>query len=58
MQQTTGIKIGRVDFSEPQGGKGPCDRKAATIKAHIRRFVDEGHDVITADDLLRCHLVQ
>ena len=40
----------RVDFSDPQGGKGPCDRKAATIKAHVRRFVSEGHDVLTADD--------
>ena len=51
MQQTTGIKVKRVDFSDPQGGKGPCDRKAATIKAHVRRFVDEGHDVLTATDL-------
>ena len=24
-----------IDFSDPQGGKGPCDRKAATIKAHV-----------------------
>ena len=51
MQQTTGIKVKRVDFSDPQGGKGPCVRKAATIKAHVRRFVDEGHDVVTATDL-------
>ena len=35
----------------PQGGKGPCDRKAATIKAHVRRFINEGHDVQTARDL-------
>ena len=51
IQQTTGIRIGRVDFSDPQGGKGPCDRKAATIKAHVQRFINEGHDVLTADDL-------
>jgi hypothetical protein len=26
----------RMDFSDPQGGKGPCDRKAAFIKNHMR----------------------
>ena len=41
----TGIGVRRVDFSDPQGGKGACDRKAATIKAHVRRYVNEGHDV-------------
>jgi hypothetical protein len=44
----TGVNVSRVDFSEPQGGKGPCDRKAATIKAHVRRFINEGNDVTTA----------
>ena len=46
----TGIAVRRVDFSDPQGGKGPCDRKAATIKAHVRRFINEGHDVQNALD--------
>ena len=31
-----GVTIKRLDFSDPQGGKGPCDRKAATIKSHMR----------------------
>jgi hypothetical protein len=44
----TGVNVSRVDFSEPQGGKGPCDGKAATIKAHVRRFINEGNDVTTA----------
>ena len=26
----------RIDFSDPQGGKGPCDRKAAVLKNHMR----------------------
>ena len=30
------VSIKRLDFSDPQGGKGPCDRKAATIKSHMR----------------------
>jgi len=51
MQKTTGINVRRVDFSDPLGGKGSCDRKAATIKAHVRHFINEGHDVLTADDL-------
>lgn len=50
MEKATGIKVERVDFSDPQGGKGPCDRKAATIKAHVLRYLNEGHDVVTAED--------
>lgn len=42
MAGKTGIAVGRVGFSDPQGGKGACDRKAATIKAHVRRYVSEG----------------
>ena len=51
MGDVTGIAVSRVDFSDPQGSKGPCDRKAATIKAHVRRFVNERHDVQTPKDL-------
>ena len=45
------LQVGRVDFSDPQGGKGACDRKAATIKAHVRRYIAEGHNVQSAVDL-------
>lgn len=47
----TGVKIVRVDFSDPQGGKGAADRLAASCKSHIRAFINEGHDVCTASDL-------
>ena len=47
MAGETGIRVKRVDFSDPQGGKGACDRKAATVKAHVRRYVNEGHNVVT-----------
>ena len=40
------------DFSDPQGGKGACDRKAAHIKSHVRRFVDEGNSVTTPQEFL------
>ena len=29
------IMLQGLDFSDPQGGKGACDRKEATIKSHI-----------------------
>ena len=47
----TGIRIRRYDFSEPQAGKDICDRKIAPMKAHIRRYVNEKHDVATAVDM-------
>ncbi|KAK3724599.1 hypothetical protein QZH41_001747 [Actinostola sp. cb2023] len=49
--QSTGVEIARLDFSDPQGGKGAADRLAATCKAHIRRFINEGNDVTTAKQL-------
>ena len=45
----TGISIRRMDFSDPQGGKGPCDRFAATMKNHVHSYVNEGHDVVTTE---------
>lgn len=50
MKTKTGVSVRRVDFSDPQGGKGACDRKAATIKAHVRRHINEGHNVQNAKD--------
>ena len=43
-----GVAVLRNDFSDPQGGKGVCDRKAATIKGDVGRYVNEGNDVINA----------
>lgn len=44
-EEAYGITVQRLDFSDPQGGRGACDSKAATIKAHIRVHLNEGHDV-------------
>ena len=41
----------RIDFSDPQGGKGPCDRKAASIKNHMRSYLNSGHDISNAQDM-------
>ncbi|KXJ26973.1 hypothetical protein AC249_AIPGENE9994 [Exaiptasia diaphana] len=47
----SGVSLLRYDFSEPQAGKDICDRKTAPMKAHIRRFVNEKHDVVSAEDM-------
>ena len=41
----------RIDFSDPQGGKGPCDRKAASIKNHMQSYLNSGHDISNAQDM-------
>ena len=43
-----GVTLRRLDFSDPQGGKGACDRKAATVKAHMQIYLNEGNDIETA----------
>ena len=39
-----------------RGGKGACDRKAAQVKSHVRRFIDEGNAVTTPDEFLEAIL--
>lgn len=46
-----GIAVERYDFSEPQQGKDICDRIICPLKSSIRRFCDEGNDVLTAKDM-------
>ena len=41
----------RMDLSDPQGGKGPCDRKAAVIESHMRSQLDSGHDISNAEEM-------
>ena len=48
-----GVKVQRMDFSDSQGGKGACDRKAATIKSHMRLFLNSGNDIETAIQMKR-----
>ena len=44
-----GVAVVINNFSDPQGGKGVCDGKAATIKGrYVGRYVNEGNDVINA----------
>ena len=46
-----GVKISRYDYSEPQAGKDICDRRIAAVKSHMRRYVNEGNDVKSAEDM-------
>ena len=46
-----GVAVERNDFSDPQGGKGVCDRQAATINRDVGRHINEGHDVTTAVEM-------
>ena len=47
-----GVTIKRMDFSDPQGGKGACDRKAANIKTHMKVHLNQGNDIETAHQML------
>ena len=51
IEKETGVQIAQVAFSDPQGGKGPADRMAATIKGHISRYVNEGNNVTNAREM-------
>ena len=48
--ERSGIRIARYDFSDPQAGKDVCDRRIATVKSHMRRYLNEGHDIKSASD--------
>lgn len=40
-----------MDFSDPQGGKASCDRKAATLKAKMKVHLNEGHDIESSEQM-------
>jgi len=46
-----GIRVVRIDFSDPQGSRGMADQLAASCKFHIRAYINEGQDVCTANDM-------
>lgn len=43
--------IKTYNFCEAQDGKGPCDRKASHVKSAIKRFINEGNDVLNASQM-------
>lgn len=49
--ERAGVSILRYDYSEPQHGKDVCDRILCPMKASIRKYCSEGHDIVSADDM-------
>ena len=41
----------RYDLSDPQAGKDVCDKRITTVKSHMRRYINKGHDVKSAGDM-------
>lgn len=39
------------DFSEAQSGKNVCDRIISPMKGALRRYCNEGHDIMTASGM-------
>ncbi len=48
----TGVEISRYDFSESQSGKSCCNRVAAQVKQHLRRYLAAGNDVVNSAQFL------
>ena len=46
LRERTKVDLCRIDFRDPQGGKGPCDRKATQITMHVKQYINQGqgHD--------------
>ena len=53
LSRAEGVCIKRFDYSDPQGGKGSCDRKAATIKSHMRLHLNACNDITTGDKMMK-----
>ena len=41
----------RYDYSEQQHGKDVCVRILCPMKTAVRRYCNEGHDIVTAQDM-------
>ena len=39
------LYLSRMDFPDPQGGKGSWDRKTAPVKSHMAIHLNSGHDI-------------
>ena len=50
LHKLTWIRILQYDFSDPQVSKDVCERRQATLKSRMRRFIKEGNDLNNAGD--------
>ena len=51
LRDRSSLDLHRIDFCDPQGGKGPCDRKAAQMKTHVKQYINQGNSVTTPVEL-------
>ena len=51
ISQQHGVSVRRMDFCDSQAGKGACDRKAATIKSHMKIFLNSGSNIESAEEM-------
>ncbi|CAH3157045.1 unnamed protein product [Porites evermanni] len=51
MGERHGVEFKPYDFSDPQSCKDVCDRRIASMKTHMRRWVNEGHGITTAEEM-------
>ena len=51
LKRTYGVSGGLKNLLQGQGGMGPADRMSAACKNYIRRYINEGHDVTTAEQM-------
>ena len=45
------INLVQFDFSDPQGGKGSFDHKAASLKNKMEVYLNSGHDIETPEQM-------
>ena len=46
-----GMNLRRMDYNEPRKGKGQCDRESTLVRNATRCYIDEGNDLISANDI-------
>ena len=46
------VTVKYLDFSDAQGGQGSCDRKAASIKSHMKIHLNQGSNIDTAKEMV------
>ena len=50
------ITLKRLNYNEPQKGKDQSDRDSALARNALRRYVDEGNDVTSAEAVFKAFL--
>ena len=45
------VTVKRMDFCDPQGGKGACDRRSAAIKSHMKIYLNSGNNTETSEEM-------